>query len=102
MWSWIQSIVLSLIIIVVIHYLWISLRDTFTKPIIKSLLADKEVEAEREKIMSQMRENEKKMVAEDEELTSYLKSKINVLNTTSINSLDNDASSSDQKEVSQN
>ena len=102
MWSWIQSIVLSLIIIVVIHYLWISLRDTFTKPIIKPLLADKEVEAEREKIMSQMRENEKKMVAEDEELTSYLKSKINVLNTTSINSLDNDASSSDQKEVSQN
>lgn len=102
MWSWIQSIVLSLIIIVVIHYLWISLRDTFTKPIIKPLLVDKEVEAEREKIMTQMRENEKKMAAEDEELTSYLQSKINVLNTTSINNLDNDASSSDQKEVSQN
>ena len=76
----IQSIILSIIIIVIGHFIYFSLSDILfcSDETVEHQVVDlKKQQEEREKIMSSLREEED----EDEDLEQYLKSKLNVLNT---------------------
>jgi hypothetical protein len=76
----IQSIILSIIIIVIGHFIYFSLSDILfcTDETVKPQVVDlKKQQEERDKIMSALREDEE----EDEDLEQYLKSKLNVLNS---------------------
>tara|TARA_B110000858_G_scaffold189347_1_gene235985 strand:- start:2198 stop:2440 length:243 start_codon:yes stop_codon:yes gene_type:complete len=76
----IQSIILSIIIIVIGHFIYFSLSDILfcSDETVEPQVVDlKKQQEEREKIMSSLREEED----EDEDLEQYLKSKLNVLNT---------------------
>ena len=80
MFGIVQSILLSVIIIVIGHFIYFSLSDVFlneNEPTPARIVDLKKQNEEREKIMSSLREEEK----EDEQLEEYLKSKLNVLNT---------------------
>ena len=98
MWNWIQAFILSIIIIAIGHFIWQFLRDNFTKPIVKPFVIP-----ENEQIQSNIThhldnhnnsdphnylENDNDNDNDnDMELDNYLKSKINVLNTTDLNEL---------------
>ena len=76
----IQSIILSIIIIVIGHFIYFSLSDILfcTHETVEPQVVDlKKQQEERDKIMSSLREDEE----EDEDLEQYLKSKLNVLNS---------------------
>ena len=111
MWNWIQAFILSIIIIAIGHFIWQFLRDNFTKPMVKPF-----VMPENEQIQDchnnnhphNNLDNENEIDNEidndnDMELDNYLKSKINVLNTTDLTVLSShyDTSSS-QTTLSQN
>jgi hypothetical protein len=75
----IQSIILSIIIIVIGHFIYFSLSDILfcTDETVEPQVVDlKKQQEERDKIMSSLREDEE----EEEDLEQYLKSKLNVLN----------------------
>lgn len=96
MWNWIQAFILSIIIIAIGHFIWQFLRDNFTKPIVKPF-----VMPENQQIQSEItnhldnhnnsdpNNNLKNEIDNDNdmELDNYLKSKINVLNTTDLTEL---------------
>jgi hypothetical protein len=111
MWKWIQAFILSIIIICVGHFLWQFFRDNLTKPIVKPFIFKNDIQKEENEIIENVEnienienvenvENVENIenienvavvdnvaVATYDELDNYLKSKINILNTTDINSL---------------
>lgn len=96
MWKWIQAFILSIIIICVGHFLWQFFRDNLTKPIVKPFIFKNDIQKEENEIIENVEniENIENVAVVDnvavatyDELDNYLKSKINILNTTDINSL---------------
>jgi len=117
MWKWIQAIVLSIIIICIGHFSWQFFRDNFTKPVVKPFVLKDDIEKQEREIIQNTEEQCQEVAVEQvpaqqvpaqyvpaqqapiqtettnednktyDELDNYLKSKINVLNTTDISSL---------------
>lgn len=93
MWKWIQAFILSIIIICVGHFLWQFFRDNLTKPIVKPFIFKNDIQKEENEIIENIENVENVAVVDNvavatyDELDNYLKSKINILNTTDINSL---------------
>lgn len=79
MWTILQYLVLSLLIIGSVHYFYISLKEIFSKDDdekVPLIIDRKKQEEKREEILKHMREDEK----EENELDMYVKNKIKVLN----------------------
>ena len=91
MWNWIQAFILSIIIIAIGHFIWQFLRDNFTKPIVKPFVIPENQEQGQIEITNHLdKYNEVENEIDndnDMELDNYLKSKINVLNTTGLTEL---------------
>ena len=100
MWNWIESLILSIVIITLGHFFWQMLRDSFSTPTIKPFVTEAEKREEEARIVNNYNEekvevsptttpinNIESVENVDSELDDYLKSKLNVLNTTDINEL---------------
>ena len=100
MWNWIQAFILSIIIIAIGHFIWQFLRDNFTKPIVKPFVIPENNQNEITNYLDNNNnshphnnlDKDKEIDNEigndnDMELDNYLKSKINVLNTTDLTEL---------------
>ena len=134
MWSLIQSVFLSIIIILIGHFIWQMMRDSFSKPHIKSFVMESDKREEEAKLIAQAQQaqaqqaqaqqtqaqqtqaqqtqaqqaqaqqaqaqqaheqplnvtpiNQLQQTTQiEDELDNYLKSKLNVLNTTDISHL---------------
>jgi hypothetical protein len=95
MWNWIQAFILSIIIIAIGHFIWQFLRDNFTKPIVKPFvmpeneqIQDNHNNSHPHNNLDNEIDNENEIGNDnDMELDNYLKSKINVLNTTDLTEL---------------
>ncbi len=80
MFGIIQSILLSIIIIIIGHFVYFSLSEVLLnshQEVTGRIVDFAKQSEEREKIMSSLREDEK----EEEQLKEYVKSKLNILNT---------------------
>lgn len=96
MWNWIQAFILSIIIIAIGHFIWQFLRDNFTKPIVKPFVVPENQQSEITNHLdnhnnsgphNNLDKDNEIDNDNDMELDNYLKSKINVLNTTDLNEL---------------
>ena len=94
MWNWIQAFILSIIIIAIGHFIWQFLRDNFTKPIVKPFVMPENQQSEITNHLDNDNNSDPHNNLENEidndndmELDNYLKSKINVLNTTDLTEL---------------
>jgi len=87
MWNWIESVILSVVVITLGHFFWQMLRDSFSKPIVKSFVTEAEKSEEAAQIINNYVPSQPVKETVESELDDYLKSKLNVLNTTDINEL---------------
>lgn len=147
MWNFIQSVFLSIVIIVIGHFLWQMMRDSFSKPQVKPFVMESDKREEEAKMIAQasaVQQAQAEQVQQtqaqqtqaeqvqaqaqasalqqaqaareqalnatpinelqettqiEDELDNYLKSKLNVLNTTDISQLSTHYDSSSGQET---